>query len=446
MNNYSNQIEFLIYVFAAISISILFISWKNRSKASGLTIAYVMDFAILYVPGAWVYTNKWYFPGSSMIYESNYDISHVYYGFRMACYGAAAFLVGVIFYYWFLAIKQANSTQISSGKTNLKKLARYYLACGFLINICLELVTRNLPSINMVVASAFKFFVIGLVLYAYDAILHENKKQFYITLLFSLLCLPLYTMISDGFMSFAINALIPLFAMSVVYFNPKKHIIFLMIILSLLGASVFVNYMNIRNDLRNALWAESSRGRAVHVLKEMIFDFKLFNPKNQSHLEAIDMRLNQSYLVGKSIEYIEQGNIDYAKGKTLNYALIAMVPRVLWPEKPSYGGSMGIVADYTGSDFAHDTSVGVGQVMEFYINYGTAGVLIGFFILGFAIALFDSKAAGCLRSKNYIGFVYWFMPGLGFLNAIGLVAEIVGTIWISLVVCLAVNKLIRKKI
>lgn len=436
MTDYSLKITYLLAFFMAISILLVFFAWKRKSMMSGLVLAYLMDFAILYVPGAWVYSNRSYSPESLSILHAGYDVSHVYYGFQLACYGLVAFFVGVIAqsYVGNKAATNFSGRRDPTEGNKVRSMARSFLTYGFVFNICLEVATRNIPSVNMIVAVSFKFFVIGLILYIWEAMKNENLKRFYMIFAIALLCLPLYTMVGDGFMSFAINALIPILGISIIYYKPKKHIVLLMICLGWLGASFFVNYMQVRGDLREAVWHESSGSKAFGVLEDMIHNFETFDSKKQTHLEVLDGRLNQSWLVGRAIEYIEQGNIDFAKGKSLNYALIAMVPRAIWPGKPSYGGSMGIVADYTGLNFAEGTSVGVGQVMEFYINHGLIGVISGFFILGFCMALCDKKAGASLVAGDYHRFVCWFLPGLGFLNAIGLIAETVGTIWISLIV------------
>ncbi len=47
------------------------------------------------------------------------------------------------------------------------------------------------------------------------------------------------------------------------------------------------------------------------------------------------------------------------------------IPRALWPNKPVVGGSGDLVSTYTGIRFADGTSVGIGQVLESFVNFGT---------------------------------------------------------------------------
>ena len=74
---------------------------------------------------------------------------------------------------------------------------------------------------------------------------------------------------------------------------------------------------------------------------------------------------------------------DFAYGGTV--PLWGFVPRALWPDKPAVGGGGSLVSEYTGIPFGEGTSVGAGQVLELYVNFGIPGVLAGFTGLGFLL-------------------------------------------------------------
>ena len=74
-------------------------------------------------------------------------------------------------------------------------------------------------------------------------------------------------------------------------------------------------------------------------------------------------------------------------------------------------GSSDLVSRFTGIQFAAGTSVGIGQVMEFYVNFGTAGTVAGFLLFGVVLTILDSAAGNCLRNGDLHGFVMWFLPG-----------------------------------
>ncbi|MBK8233258.1 MAG: hypothetical protein IPK72_22460 [Candidatus Eisenbacteria bacterium] len=172
---------------------------------------------------------------------------------------------------------------------------------------------------------------------------------------------------------------------------------------------------------------------------DMLGRFELFDPRRTEHLDRIHLRLNQNELVGRSVDMIVSGGINAARGETLVMAVAAMVPRIIWRDKPVVAGSMDIVGDYTGLVFAEGTSVGIGQVMEFYINFGNVGVLVGFVIFGSLLRIFDVIAASYLRNGDWVRFILWFVPGMGMLQAGGSMIEVTSTVVSALAFCLMIN-------
>jgi len=79
--------------------------------------------------------------------------------------------------------------------------------------------------------------------------------------------------------------------------------------------------------------------------------------------------------------------------------------------------------------------------MEFYINFGTVGVIIGFSLMGVAICLVDTMAALRLHEGNWQGFMSWFVPSIS-LNVGGSLVETVGMAAASLVLVTTVNRVL----
>ena len=112
-------------------------------------------------------------------------------------------------------------------------------------------------------------------------------------------------------------------------------------------------------------------------------------------------RLNQNFLVGMGVMRHRQGSVELWYGATI--PIWALVPRAIWPDKPAVGGSGDLVAEFTGISFAEGTSVGVGQVLEFYMNFGMTGVVAGFAILGFILMRLDQGITRALATGNIHG-------------------------------------------
>ena len=78
--------------------------------------------------------------------------------------------------------------------------------------------------------------------------------------------------------------------------------------------------------------------------------------------------------------------------------------------------------------------MGIGPVLEFYGNFGTKGVLIGFFFLGAVIGALDFCAGVHLRLGNWAMFTSFFLVGISFLNVGGSLVEVTAGSMASLVV------------
>jgi hypothetical protein len=156
----------------------------------------------------------------------------------------------------------------------------------------------------------------------------------------------------------------------------------------------------------------------------MFRSFEWFDPSNRHHLIALDQRLNQNYFVGLAARRIEEGRVDYLKGESVREGLLALVPRAFWPEKPVYGGSPRIVSEMTGLRLSPNTSFGVGNVMEFQINFGIPGVIVGFVILGWLLGTLDFQAAIAERRGDLGGLILFFLPCVALIQPNGSLVEL----------------------
>jgi hypothetical protein len=129
--------------------------------------------------------------------------------------------------------------------------------------------------------------------------------------------------------------------------------------------------------------------------------------------------------------------------------MTAPIPRILWPNKPSFGGSGNssgkIVTLYTGQNFGAGTSVGVGQVLEFYLNFGSIGVFIGFMVFGVIIRIVDVTAAYKLLYGNWLGFASWFLPGLSMLQPGGALTEVTASTAASVVLMFIIRRFLSRR-
>src|SRR5262249_495882 len=82
-----------------------------------------------------------------------------------------------------------------------------------------------------------------------------------------------------------------------------------------------------------------------------------------------------------------------------------------------------VVADFTGIGFANGTSVGAGQVLEFYINAGVPGVIAGFIAFGFLLMRLDQGVMRAIEGNDWQRLLLHAMPGLALLQPGGNLLE-----------------------
>jgi hypothetical protein len=217
------------------------------------------------------------------------------------------------------------------------------------------------------------------------------------------------------------------------------------VLLGYLGLSVYVTYMRDRRDIREVVWSGAAFADRIARVEETFLDPEFFDPRRPEHLLRVEERLNQDALVGAAVTYLASRPREFAQGTTFVQALVALVPRAIWPDKPVVGGSGDLVTTYTGIRFAEGTSVGIGQVMEAYVNFGRDGVVILFFILGGVIAWVDRWSALRLRQGDGTGFLVWYLPGLCLLQVGGSLSEMTAAAAAAWIMAFMVNRVAAYK-
>jgi hypothetical protein len=114
----------------------------------------------------------------------------------------------------------------------------------------------------------------------------------------------------------------------------------------------------------------------------------LFSFWDKQNIQNIQMRIDYSHLLAAAISHTPRVQ-PFAEGQTIfQHALVALVPRFLWRDKPLETGGSEYVSRYTGIPF-QQVSVGTNYLFEFYINFGKLGGIIGLGIMGLLCGLLD---------------------------------------------------------
>jgi hypothetical protein len=181
-----------------------------------------------------------------------------------------------------------------------------------------------------------------------------------------------------------------MFFFLLIYLNVKKKLLVKTIVFFII-AIVFMN--PVKHEMRSSI-AENSNNLNF-IEKADVFIELLENPGKYSDvhgsLENTISRIDHSGLLAEvmvqSPEYVP-----FAWGKTYVSLFTIWVPRFLWPEKPM--SSVGNVwAHWYGllgpNDFS--SSYNLPWIVEFYVNFGVPGVLIGMFLCGLGFAWLKAR-------------------------------------------------------
>lgn len=408
----------LVLWFALLAGLIIFAIGPGR-QGGALTLAYFIGLSLIHVPGVLVFVAN----ASGMAYEQETEI-----GFELTLMGMIAFVAGAV-----LAVRTDKNRigqqrpMSRAAAIELASLGWRFVVVGFLAYFVFVPLSFSVPSLTAGIAALGALLVIGLWLRLHASMAMNDRRSTAVTLA-TIPLLPFTTVVSGGFISYGTY-----WALSVVTFlfsvvRRRFWFYALAPVVVFLGLSLFVTYMGERTGIRQLVQQEQAALTARVTRVSTIFtQFQLLDLGSPIHRGHLNDRLNQNFLVGAGVMRHEDGLTDLAYGSTVPWW--APIPRAIWPDKPVIGGGGDLVADYTGIFFGTDTSVGAGQVLEFYINFGYAGVVAGFLGLGFLLMRIDRSIMRAFATNDLRRVLLMAMPALNLLQPGGNLLEIlVGTL------------------
>ena len=423
-----------------VGTTVLTVHFRMRQQAtgSGLVVAYLLNLWAVHGLGAFLYVLPWW---------RAMDVAGlVESGFRQATAGLIGAAIGSVVVGPFVMTTFHVPPPVVGSKRPEPRLAVLYVLIGIVCYLVLLPLASRIPSATALVASGWQLLVVGLALMLWKAWHDRRYTAFKIILLIALGGLPLLTVAHAGFLGYGSSAALTLLVFTAAFVRPRWKMLVAGAVLGYLGLSYYVTYMRDRGEIRAVVWEAQATvaERAVPIWRTLT-DWEWLDLRNEDHLQRIDERLNQNFLVGAAVQYLETGMTMFVRGATIRDAFLAIIPRALWPEKPLAAGSGYLVSDYTGIAFAEGTSVGIGQIMEFYVNFGTVGVMVGCLIVGTLLSIFDSAAGQRLRMGDWQGFSYWYLPGIGLLNVGGSLTETIASVAAAFVTAYLANRYLLRR-
>lgn len=424
-------LDFRTYLILWIAITAVVVLkiWFASQRLAGLVLGYLLQLWMFY----WIPALMHFSPASEL---PRSDLTYA--GFQQATYALAAMVAGTLF----LGPILRRLTMPAPGQHFVADpdLPKAYIIGGIVSFAILMPTIGRLPSLNALTAVGQQLVVVGFCLASWKA-WQEGGLPRLLRLMSKLWLLPVVTVLSLGFLGYGVLAVSVVFVFTVQFFRPRALLIAATLVMGYAGLSFYVAYIQTRNEIRRAVWGGEAAGARIEALRRTFEVMEPFRWTKPEHAEAVDNRLNQAHLVGAAVVHLNNTQA-FAGGASIREAFTGLIPRVIWPDKPGVAGSNGWVSRLTGMEFAEGTSVGLGQILEFYGNYGTLGVVIGMFLFGGIVAALDAGAGARLAAGNWQGFAAQFLVGLAFLNAGGSLFEVISGAAASIVTISITNGLL----
>lgn len=402
----------LLIIWVVLLVALIVFVAPRPGMGGPLTLAYFLALSMIHVPGALSYIG-----GAAP--DAGLEATIV--GFRMTLIGLAAFVAGAALCRGPqpLAVWRG---RLSGDGVAVQQLGTRIIVLGAIAFMVVQPLLGGVASVASIVSTLSQLLVVGLWLRLYASMTLRNRGGIILTLAI-LPVLPLVTIASAGFVGYGISWVISVVALLFILARNRVLILLATPVVLYLGLSFFVTYAGQRNDIRDVVWsARSTVVERVDSVARMVTSFVPLDLANARHASHLRNRLNQNLLVGVGVIRHQNDTVDLAYGATFQPWLL--IPRALWPGKPAIGGSGNIVTNFTGINFAAGTSVGAGQVLEFYFNFGTIGVVLGFFGLGYLLRFLDRRLMTGLVRGDLRLLLLNGMPGLALLQPGGSMIEI----------------------
>ena len=403
-----------IAIWGTLVAALIFLVLDKRRGAGALVLAYFLILSLGHVPGVLVYL----YPNSFWVHLEATKI-----GFDVTLIGMTAFIAGAMAARMMpMRTTSAKVFQPALRHDTLSWLSHRTLIIGICVYFVLSPAAGIVPSLTAMMSAGGELLVLGLWFWVYSAeTAKDNRKVF---LIFAMLpLLPLSTLVTGGFIGYGTSWVLSIVAF---YFVIARRRIWFYIAtpaVIFLGLSLFVTYTQQREDIRDVIWYQDSGiVQRLSQVSKLVTDFEFLDLSNELHQFGLDQRLNQNFLVGTGVIGHRQGLSQLWYGATV--PLWAIIPRAIWPDKPPVAGSGDLASEFTGIEFAQGTSVGIGQVLEFYMNFGMAGVLVGFAGFGFILMRLDRMMISALAVADIDRALKSGLLGLSMLAPMGSLSEI----------------------
>lgn len=403
----------------------LVLVWHSRliGISIGLPIAYLFAMLLQHLPGALAHAvaGKSFFP----------DSSATQIGLEYTMIGTIFFVTGVVLAQRILKRKSGKSDPRWLQQPGMQRFAVYCLRGGWLVALA-TIFLGQIPSLGAAIEKSGAIWILGVLIGLLASVKQRRHGNSFLWLV-ALSVYPLVVLLAGGFLSFGSTSIFVVLSALLVVTKSNVRAYTGVVLFTAFSFLAFLSYFQNRGDIRAAVWGGESLEKKITASVTIFTQIEWFDYRNLGQISALDARLNQNKFVGWAAQKIESGRGDFLNGRSIWDGLQAMVPRMLWPDKPVFAGSSEFIREFADFEVNDDTTFGVGQVMELYLNFGVPSLVVGFLLFGFAYGWIDSNAAVALQGSECLRAILWFLPGLALSAPLASIAELMGNVAAAIV-------------
>lgn len=284
---------------------------------------------------------------------------------------------------------------VKLGKINRPSSIGYSL---IVLGVLMTIFRSFLPgSVGFVVYLLIKSSIVGFFYLYYCG---QQVKNSYLLLGFGVL---IFTSIQNGMF----GEMIYMVLISIIIISIGKKMAFTKKLSGL--AIVFlltIILQSIKGEYRSATWRGDNSGGDTGLFVNLVAN-RLNNTKellSDEMLFGFYYRFNQGFLIGSVMKRVPSV-VPFSGGESIQNSLLStIIPRVLWPNKPSVGGAYNI--EHFLGQKQSGTSQNISPVGEAWANYGYTGGILFMFGYGFVLRLIFNELVKF--TYRYPTLLFWF--------------------------------------
>src|ERR1700730_10332638 len=260
---------FLIFLCLAAFLWLLHLLRRDRISL-GLPIAYLYSLLLIHVPGAFAHI-----VGHDVLFNS--DLAQI--GMRFASLGSVCFVAGV----W---LAHSSTPRMPIRQEADRHQFWWFCLLGGWSCIYGLSPLYEIPSVSAAVGKGGGIWMLGVMLGLRAAFQRGDHKRIAIWL-GALMVYPILMLLLGGFLSYGSAAIIVVCSVLTISTRRYWRVVVGIIVFVFLSFSIFVNYFQHRDDIRDQVWGGAPLEARLDSVIDTVREFEWLDPTNRVQLNAI---------------------------------------------------------------------------------------------------------------------------------------------------------------